>query len=351
MAEKTGNKKGPKQPTIIRIVNILIGRTNRREVLTFLLFVLLSAFFWIVQTAREDNVAEYQVDFIIEDQPQDMVFTTHVPSQLRVAIEDNNMNLLRYAYDNRLRRLAVNFDRYADATGNFRISAAELQSLIRTELNGSTRITSISPTLIDARCAQTEGRKFPVRINGRFEPEPNYRIRPSVLQPDSVIINAPNAVLDTLTCVFTEKAERYGLRDTLQLSLSLDLPLGVKATPSVVSATVPVSQYVERVFEGKRIRVLNEPRGRQLTIFPYAASIKCLVDCHYYWTLQEADFDVTVDYDSITSDTLRYLPIRVVYKGADQEVTNVSISPARVEFLIENLSLPLSRAAQSGSQP
>ena len=340
-------QKKAKQPTLIRIVNILIGRTNRREVLTFLLFVLLSAFFWIVQTAREDNVSEYLVDFIIEDQPQDMVFTTHVPTQLRVSIEDNNMNLLRYAYDSRLRKLVVNFDRYADATGNFRISAAELESLIRTELNGSTRITSVNPTLIDARYAQTEGRKFPVRISGTVEPAPNYRMRPAVIEPDSVIINAPSAVLDTLTFVYTESISDLCLRDTLQLSFPLDLPLGVKSTPSEVAVTIPVSEYVERVFEGQRIRAINVPKGRQLTLFPYVARINCLVDCHAYWSLHESDFEVTVDYDSITSDTLRYLPIQVVYHGSDKDVTNVTTSPTRVEFLVEDLALPLSQASRS----
>lgn len=335
MATKPDIRKA-KQPTIIRIVNILIGRTNRREVLTFLLFVLLSFIFWMVQTAREENVSEYYVEFKIEDQPQDMVFTTHVPRQLKVAVQDNNMNLLNYAYDDRLRTLSVNFDRYADATGNFRISAAELQSLLRTELNNTTRIASISPTLIDARFAQTEGRKFPVRVNANLVPADNYRLRPLIIEPDSVIINAPNAVLDTLRCVYTVSTSQSEMHDTVRFSLPLNLPLGVKATPSEIKVTAPVSQYVERVFDNQRIRVLHTPRGRQLTIFPYAVRISCLVDFPYYWQLQESDFELTVDYDSIVSDTQQRLPIKIRYSGEDDgEVTNICISPREVEFIIE----------------
>lgn len=333
MAPKPDKKA--KQPTIIRIVNILIGRTNRREVLTFLLFVLVSFIFWMVQTAREETVAEYYVDLRIEDQPQDMVFTTHIPDQLRVAVEDNNLNLLNYATGNRLRTLIVDFDRYADATGNFRISAAELQSLIRTDLNSTTRITSISPSLIDARFAQTEGRKFPVRVHGNYIPADNYRLRPLIVKPDSVIINAPTAVLDTMQFAYTVHTIHSDLRDSLREELSLDLPLGVKATPSAVFVTAPVAQYVERVFDNVPIRTINVPRGRTLTIFPYSASISCLVDFDMYAQLHESDFELLIDYDSITSPTQTRLPIQVIYRGPDQEVTNITSSPRQAEFIIE----------------
>lgn len=334
MATKPDKKKA-KQPTFIRIVNILIGRTNRSEVLTFLLFVLLSSIFWIVQTAREENISEYNVEFRIEDQPQDMVFTTHVPSHLRVAVEDNNMNLLNYAYDDRLRTLTVDFERYADATGNFRISAAELQSLLRTELNSSTRITAISPSLIDARFALTEGRKFPVHVHGHFIPANNYRLRSSKVEPDSVIINAPTAVLDTMQAVYTIQTKHTELRDTLREVLSLNLPLGVKATPAEVRLTVPVTQYVERVFENLRIRVINEPRGHHLTLFPRSARLTCLVDFSSYSRLSDDDFELTVDYTQITSSTQDRLPIAVRYKGPEQEVTNIGFTPQQVEFIIE----------------
>lgn len=335
MATKPVNKKA-KQPTIIRIVNILIGRTSRREVLTFLLFVLLSFVFWIIQTSREESIAEYYVEFVIEDQPQDMVFTTHVPNQLKVAVEDNNINLLNYAYDDRLKALVVDFERYADATGNFRISAAELQSLIRMELNGSTKITSISPSLIDARFAQTEGRKFPIYIHGQFLPADNYRIRPAKVKPDSVIINAPTAVLDTMKQVYTILTKHAELRDTLREVLSLDLPLGVKATPAEVTVTVPVAQYVERVFDNVHIRALHVPNGRQLTIFPLAARISCLVDFNSFNQISASDFEVTVDYDSITSNGQDRLPIAVRFLGPEEQVvSNVNISPRQVEFIIE----------------
>ncbi len=335
MANKSDNQSGQKKSTFSRKVNIFIGRISRREVLTFLLFVFVSGFFWIVQTSREENAAEFMIDLEIENQPQGMVFTTHVPSQLKVTITDVNSRLLNYGVNNRLKSLTVDFDRYADAIGNFRISAAELQSLLRERLFSSTTITAVSPSLIDARFALTEGRKFPVMVNGLYLPAENYRLRSLIIKPDSVLINAPNAVLDTLQYVYTINTRHYDLRDTLVENLALELPIGVKATPAQVQVTAPVAQYVEKVFDNIVVQTSNLPKGKRLLIFPYAIRLTCLVDFHYYRELTADDFEVSVSYDSIPNSDGSHLPIDVRYKEDNNKVTNITTYPQTVEYVLE----------------
>jgi len=335
MAAKPDKKQGQQQSTFFRKVNIFIGRTSRKEVLTFLLFVLVSGFFWIVETSREESASEFIVELNIEDQPQGMVFTTHVPTSLKVTITDTNARLLNYSVNDRLSSLTVDFERYADAIGNFRISAAELQSLLREQLFSSTQITAVSPSLIDARFAVTEGRKYPVLVPGVYLPAENYRLRPIIVEPDSVVINAPNAVLDTLRYVYAATKHYYGLRDTLTETLPLELPLGVKATPANVKVTAPIAQYVEKVFENLVVQTTDLPEKKHLLIFPYAIRLTCLVDFHHYRELKEEDFDVTVSYDSIRTSDGRHLPITVRYKEDPTLVTNIKTHPQTVEFIIE----------------
>ncbi len=335
MATKPDQKQGQQQSTFLRKVNIFIGRTSRKEVLTFLLFVLVSGFFWIVQTSREETASEFMVELIIEDQPQGMVFTTRIPPSLKVTITDTNARLLNYSVNDRLKSLSVNFERYADAIGNFRISAAELQSLLRERLFSSTQITAVSPSLIDARFALTEGRKFPVVVSGVYVPADNYRLRPMIIEPDSVIINAPNMVLDTLNFVYTVAASHYDLRDTLTETLPLELPIGVKATPASVKVTAPVAQYVEKVFDNLVVNTTNLPNGKRLLIFPYSVRLSCFVDFHHYRQLTEEDFDISVSYDSIATSDGRHLPILIKYKDDPTLVTNIQIYPQKVEYILE----------------
>ena len=335
MANKSDKPQGQQQSTFIRKVNIFIGRTSRKEVLTFLLFVMVSGFFWIVQTAREETAAEFMVELKIENQPQGSVFTTHVPSKLKVTVTDMNSKLLNYSVNKRIESISVDFDRYADAMGNFRISAAELQSLLRADLFSSTSITAVSPSLIDARFAVTEGRKFPIVVKGAYIPAENYRLRTLISDPDSVTINAPNAVLDTMQCVYTIATQHYDMRDTLIETLPLELPIGVKATPAEVKVTAPVAQYVEKVFDHLVVKTTDLPRGKRLLIFPYAIRLTCFVDFHHYRQLTEEDFEITVSYDSIANADGKYLPIAVRYKDEQTQVTNIQIHPQKVEYVLE----------------
>lgn len=326
-------------PKLLRKVNVSFRRLKRGEVLTFLLFVAIAIFFWTVQTAREESVRDYVITLEVTDQPQDMVFTTHVPKQLRVALTDTNTKLFNYIYNHRLQTVSVNFERYADAVGNFRISAAELQSLLSAQLMNTTRIVSVSPSLIDARFAQTEGRRYPVKVLAdRYQPAENYRLHDIEIIPDSVTINAPSSVLDTMSYVIAIDSMHVGLQDTLRQQLTLDLPIGVKATPAKVHVVVPVVQYVEKVFDQIVVQVIDQPRNHRLVVFPYAVRVTCLVDFTSYREITSDMFSATVSYHDINeaeSTNGHYLPIRIVYNGPQHVVTNVVAHPTRAEYVIE----------------
>ncbi len=337
MAQTSRHSDKDRHPSaFFRKVNILIHRLRRGEVGTFLVFVAIAFFFWTVQTAREESASEFIVKLYIEDQPQDMVFTTHVPKELKVTISDTYSRLSNYRLNNRLDSLSVNFERYADVLGNFRISAAELQSLLMSGLESTTRVVVVSPSLIDARFAQTEGRKFPVRVSGTYTAADNHRMRPLRVEPDSIIINAPAAVLDTMKMVYAVSKGRLELTDTLSEVLALELPIGVKATPSKVKVTVPVAQYVEKTLGQVEVQAVNEPANRRLIIFPYSVSLTCLVDFERYRDISPDDFVVSVNYDSITSKEREgTLPITVRYVGPPEIVSHVQITPKTAEYVIE----------------
>jgi len=308
-------------------------------VLTFLLFVLISAFFWAVLTWQEETTSDFTVAFVVRDQPENRVFTTQVPRQLRVTLADANMQLMRYSVGNDIDTLTVNFERYADALGNFRISAAELQSLLRESLENSTRIVRVSPALIDSRFSQAEGRKVAVRMPHEFSVADNHRLRPVSIEPDSVTVYAPRSVMDTLNYIYTMPSAHHALTDTLCETLPLDLRIGVKATPTEVRIMAPVAEYVEKVFSRMEVKTQHVPAGHQLVVFPYSVSLRCLVDFEEYRNVTEQQFRIAVDYDDI--DQLKpgehYLPIHVEYDGPKDVATHFVLSADKAEFvLIDN---------------
>lgn len=323
-------------PNSIKKVLNTLPQFNRRDVMTFFVCVLIATLFWFVQSAYKLTDTTLTVTLNIEGQPAGAVFTTHVPSELKVTLYDSNIQLLKYGTNSNFRTLTVDFNRYADVAGNFRISGAELQSLLLNELSSTTQITAISPALIDARYALTSGKKVPVRLNAHFSTRGNFKNFSPQLQPDSVLVHAPNYILDTLTHISTIPFEATDLHDSLLVSLPLELNVGVKSTPDSVSVLVPVMQYVDKRFEAVSIQVIDLPQGKQLVLFPHTVSMSCLANFSHYNSFTADDFVFSVSYLDLKADPKRqFLPVSFSTKLSDSEVYGIRFWPNEVEFTLE----------------
>jgi len=304
--------------------------------MTFSIFVVVSTLFWLARSAYEQRDSTYEVSFRIENMPAGAVFTTHIPTTLKVTLYDNNIHLSDYGQHSSFRSLSVDFERYADAVGNFRISGAELESLLKNELSSTTQITAVAPALIDARFAVTEGKKVPVRLLTHLTTKDDYKEFPAEIFPDSVVVHAPNFILDTLKYVQTEELAVNGLSDSLRCRVKIDLGIGVKSTPDSIDVLIPVMQYVSKTFPQVNIQVKDLPKGKHLILFPRQVQLRCLANFSHYNRFTDEDFILSVSYDSLKSNHSRqFLPIDIYTPLSSYEVYNIQLSHNEVEFTLE----------------
>ncbi len=295
----------------------------------------ISLFFWFAISYSEETDKTFTIAFRVEGQPASMVFTTYIPADLKVTIHDERYRIVDYNFHQSLDSLVVDFSHYADALGNFRLSGAELKALVQSKLKTTTQLTAVSPATIDARFAVTEGKRLPIIFEGDYTPAANYRCRPARLSTDSVLIHAPSAILDTLTGIHTTRFYQRAMTDTLTTHIGFDLPIGVKATPNTIKVTIPVSEYVERVFTRVPITVVDVPVGKRLQIFPATAQVTCLVDFAAYHHVRSEQFALSVSYDSIRSRQQQHLGIDLDYDDPTDAISHVRVMPDSVDFLIE----------------
>ena len=323
-------------PEIIRKATAHSLILHRRDVVTFSVFLVVSAIFWVVRSAQEQHDATYEVALHIENMPTGAVFTTHVPTTLKVTLYDNNIHLIDYGKGSSFRSLTVDFNRYADLAGNFRISGAELQSLLLNELSSTTQITAMSPALIDARYALTEGKKVPVRLQTDITTAGDYRDFAPELFPDSVLIHAPSSILDTLRYVNANTLRAHDLKDSLYATVGMELGVGVKATPDSIKVLIPVIHYVRRDIKDVDIQTRGVPAGKRLILFPRQVNLQCLANYSHYHQVTREDFELFVSYDSITANPDRqFIPISIYTPLNSTIVYNIRLSVSDVEFTLE----------------
>lgn len=303
--------------------------------MTFSVFVAVSLLFWLVRNFNEPVDKIYNVVFKIEHVPTDAVFTTHVPNTIKVKLYDTNSKLSSIGNSN-FRQVTVDFNRYADVAGFFHISGEELKALLLNELPSTTKITSINPALIDARYAHTQGRKVPVHLSASYQTENNFKDFAPQLTPDSVLVHAPNYILDTLKYIEAELIVTQPLKDSIKSRVSMKLPLGVKTTPDSIYVVVPVSQYVNKTITKIPIEVTDLPAGKKLILFPRDIEIRCLANFNHYNQYSRDDFQLTVSYDSLQANPSRqYLPVKLQTRLSSVDIYNIQLSTTLVEFTLE----------------
>jgi hypothetical protein len=335
MSSSRQNNPRPRLNVITRKVIIFFNRKRTREVMTFLLFVALSACFWVMQTVYEETDGSFEVQFVVRDMPSNAVFTTPVPTTLKVTVHDRSIALMRYYFKQSLHELSVDFDRYADEAGNFRLSGTELHALIQECLDGTTQVGTVTPAIIDARFALTNGRRVPVRFDGTCSAQLQSRCGEVRLTPDSVTVYAPDGILDTLREMRTERRTFTELSAPVSEEVPLHVPLGVKAEPFTVHMDVNVEEYVEKTFARVRVETIMVPDSVKLRTFPSMVQLSCNVNLSQYKALTADEFVLTVSYADIPTDgtTATRLPIHVT--DHPDAATHIRIRPDSVEYMIE----------------
>ena len=139
-----------------------------RNLPVFLIFLGLSAIFWFLQTIQENTEVTLSYRLIIEDMPNDVVFTSDMPSEINVSYSSKGWNAFYYKFmRNDNPEIVINFKEVNQKSGKVIIDANTLRrAVMRKKPQGMTFKTT-SPNKIEAYYSNGQHKRVPVIFNGR----------------------------------------------------------------------------------------------------------------------------------------------------------------------------------------
>ena len=310
---------------------------DSREFLVFLFFLLAAFVFWYLTTMNQEYEMTYNVKLELQNLPDDVLVTEPLPKEMKVVLKDKGDKLVEYKARGKMKTLELDYLQH-DAMGRTAIYGNELRKLLREKLASSTLITSISLDTLQYYVADAQGVKLPLRLRGTIEADNQHAIEYVALDPDSVTIFAARQVTDTMTAVYSPYVRYVGLTDSVKQMLKLvPQERGVSYSPSEVQLTVAVSPYVS-----KSVLVPIEgymfPYGQQLKTFPSKAKVTFRVSLDDFRQITEQNFKILVRYSQIRDNASGKVMLQL--DEIPDNVTDVSIEPAEVDYLIE-MNAPL----------
>ncbi len=316
--------------TLCSVRNFLLT-PKCRKFLIFLFFLFVASFFWLLQKLNDSYEAEFTIPFCLENVPENVVMTLPPPESIQVVVKDKGTVLLDYMLALTFYPLTVDFKELVNEKGTNRIESSSYQKSVASQLMVTSQISSIKPEAFDIVYTYGEAKKVPIVLQKDITTEKLYYLSEVRIDPDSVLVYAPENVLDTITAVYTQNISSENLSDTIRKQVELQKMKGVKFVPEAADVTLCTDMYTEKRLEVP-IRAVNFPANKTLKTFPSIISVVFRIGVSKFNQVNADDFLITAAYDELLKCTDKY---HVRLRSAPKEASYIRIEPKDIDFIIE----------------
>ena len=279
-----------------------------RSILTFAVFVAISAMFWLILTLNDSVQDGCMVNVRISNKPDSVTFISEVPKTIHVEVRDKGSSIMRSMWM-KTPTVNLNFRELADK-GQLICSRSDMMAALK-ETFGNTA-TIVSSSLDSLRLLYTDrpGKSLPVVVAVKANAHAGFFVsgHPSS-EPSRVTAFGPREIIDTLTRVFTKSYVESDLSESRSFNADLRSIQGVRLIPGSVHVKVNVEPLVAKE-DIVTVVAENVPNDENLLLFPSNVRVS------YYVPMSEFDDDrkavrVVVDYNDVAAHMGERIPLRL----------------------------------------
>lgn len=314
-------------------------RKTNRDILTFVFFLLLSFIFWYLNSLGKNIESNVRYPLRYINIPKERVLAGDLPSKLDIALRGPGYSILKLKLaDSRtpvvLDMSIISYRRVPGSrTLSYFILTSGLIPKLRNQLRSECDIVSISPDTLFFTYDRIVSREVPVKPDIEISTERQYLVSGDITTvPDSVKVTGPSRIIDTLRYVNTKVRKFSDLDKTIKKTINLDLHNEYSASVRKVTITIPVEQFTEAEIKVP-VQIIDKPDSIDIKIFPDVVTVRYLVAISDFKRLAEAPFEVVLDLRNTDLMSSEKIPVEI--RNIPSFVRSVSITPAKVDFLIE----------------
>ena len=314
---------------IKKIKNIL----KKRKVKVFLVFLLCSSMIWFINNLSESyvNYATFDLEYI--NAPDSLLLADISKANVNVKLKAVGFQFLGFNLKNK--KILIDLSTVEKEGSNFYIPHTVFRKQIESQLPGSMSLLEMDKDTLSFNFYSTETKKVKVKPRLRINLAQNYLLDGDLkIEPDSITITGPKNEIDSINDVSTLKQNLTDLTSdfsrTVEVYKSPELKNTVFSTGTVLVSGA-VARFSEKILEIP-IKIINEPKGMQVKIFPDKVSVVCKAKIDELKQLQSSDFQVTADYGTVENGNLKMLELVLAKKP--KNIHSARLNEKNVEFIL-----------------
>lgn len=305
-----------------------------KDVLSFLLFFLMSSIFWFVNALDKNREISIRVPLQLINLPKEVTVTNNLPEYITVDIKDVGVNLFTYS-NKKIKPLNISLTNYRfNKQGQIQIDAGTLNRYLQSYLLQSTQIISFRPDTLLIEYEKLFGKKVPVKMKASIDTKHQFMIDGDIIiNPAFVNVYGPEQILDTLRWVETEIIELNNLSDTAFLNLKIKPVPFIRPEVNSVKIIVPVAMFTEKNIE-LPVEAINLPNHQKIKSFPAFVKASVNIAITDFQHFKNSDIQVYIDYNEIKDSKSPKYNLKINNKNS--HINNIRLTPSEVEYILEN---------------
>lgn len=305
---------------------------NKRPILTFLVFLILSTALWLLIKLSENYTTQTTFRVALRDVPADKWVVS--PEQtVKLSMDIDGFHTLKHEMIREAKRevsVSLIDVPYRLENGNFySFSSQYVAEMIADLLDINASDITMNESRVYFNMEPLKSKVVPVRLRSDIKTQRQYGVYGiPILEPSSITAYGPEEVIDTLKSVSTVMLSKNNADQDFSETVDLDLHEGkIRSNTQSVKVSINVVKFTETDIQVP----ISTPDSLKLRLFPDEMTVKCLVAIKDYASVVPENFRVEPDMEQLKARQ-PLLDLHLVIWP--QHIQVLETHPDKVEYII-----------------
>lgn len=317
----------------------VIAFFKKKDVITFLFFLLFSFILWYMNTSSDDEIEKNYVIYTkYVGIPENIYIEEKLPDHIKYTLRGKRKELNKYKQSD---TITINLSNYlsseeSKANNKVDISFLEIINTFIAKKTSELTPTETQPLSFSSAFKILNTKNVPILLKENIKVESQYIFVDSIkIIPNNITILGPQSSLDTIQAIYVKPLhDTYNKSNKITSELIIPNPFVIN-TNNNVEISFLIDKSTEKSFDIP-ITLINVPENINIRTFPTSINIKFSVSIQNYNNVLPSMFEANIDYNTISNVSKTTQKVNIQY-NSNIYITNLTSTPKEVEYVIETM--------------
>jgi hypothetical protein len=290
--------------------------------------IIFSIILWGTISLSEEYYSNIEIPLKIIDFPNGYTLSSEIPERMTIKVKGAGWKLFSLNVGQDVSyNVSINRD-----SGYINVNLLDYLTDNRWVIS-ELEVIDLSPGSLSFLVERRTEKKIPVIANLNLDFKAGYGLATDIIMsPDSVIVNGPLSVINSLTELQTKEIVLSSLdKKTVENIGFIDLP-GTNYGTDFVTVTFDIQRIVDKQFDEINVEVLDVPPDRDVVLLPNKVSFGVRGGIDILGKLDKDQFEAFVFYRHVVLDTLGNVTPQV---RLPENTNLLYLKPERLRYVIK----------------